>query len=108
MFARKLSINLKPNTLAEFSKTFDQEIIPLLRKQKGFKDEIIFAAPGATDILAISLWDTKQNAEAYDHSTYKDILKILDTVIVGSPKVWATEVLSSTFHEIVAAVPVVA
>jgi hypothetical protein len=96
MFARKLSINLKPNTLAEFSKTFDQEIIPLLRKQKGFKDEIIFAAPGATDILAISLWDTKQ------------ILKILDTVIVGSPKVWATEVLSSTFHEIAAAVPVVA
>ena len=108
MFARKLSIHLKPNTRTEFSQTFDQKVVPLLRKQKGFKDEIIFAAPGATDVLAISLWDNKQDAEAYDTSTYKDILKMFDKVIEGTPKVGATEVLSSTFHQVSAAVPVVA
>ena len=108
MFARKLSIHLKPNTLTEFSKTVDRQVVPLLRKQKGFKDEIIFATPGATDVLAISLWDNKQNAEAYGSSTYKDILKMLDKLIEGTPNVGTTEVLSSTFHEVSAAVPVVA
>lgn len=83
MFARKISIHLKPNTLTEFSKTFDQQVVPLLRKQQGFKDEIIFATPGATDVLAISLWDNKQDAEAYGASTYKDILKMLENFIEG-------------------------
>ena len=72
MFARKISIHLKPNTLAEFTTILEQNVIPLLRKQRGFKDEITFAAAGSTDVLAISLWDTKPNAEAYDGDGYKD------------------------------------
>jgi hypothetical protein len=104
MFARKLSIHLKPNTLAEFTRTFDQEVLPLLRKQKGFKEEITFAVPGASDVLAISLWDNKQNADTYDTSTYKNILKMLEKVIDGSPKVETTDVLHSTFPERVASV----
>lgn len=108
MFARKISIHLKPNTLTEFSKTFDQQVVPLLRKQKGFKDEIIFATPRATEVLAISFWDCKQDAEAYGSSTYKDILKMLENLIEGTPKVGATEVLSSTLHQVSAGVPAVA
>jgi heme-degrading monooxygenase HmoA len=108
MFARKISIHLKPNTLTEFSKTFDQQVVPLLRKQQGFKDEIVFATQGATDVLAISFWDNKQDAEAYGSSTYKDILKMLENLIEGTPKVGATEVLSSTLHQVSAAVPAVA
>ncbi len=99
MFARKVSIHLKPEALAQFTKTLEQQIIPLLRKQQGFKDEVAFAVPGSRDVLAISLWDTKQNAEAYETSTYKDVLKMLDNVIDGSPKVGTTEVLHSTFRE---------
>lgn len=104
MFARKLSIHLKADTLSEFTKTFEQQIIPLLRKQKGFKDEIVFAAPGAREVLAISLWDNKQNADTYDNTTYKNTLKMLDKVLDGIPTVGATEVLHSTFPERVASV----
>ena len=100
MFARKISIHLKPNTVAEFTKTLEQNVIPLLHKQRGFKDEIIFSTPGSPDVLAISLWDTKQNAEAYDSKVYKDVLKMLETVIEGTPKVGSTEVLYSTLHEV--------
>ena len=105
MFARKISIHLKPNKLAEFTTTLEQNVVPLLRKQRGFKDEITFAAAGSTDVLAISLWDNQQNAEAYDGSGYKDVLKMLGNVIEGTPKVGATEVLYSTFHDIRATVP---
>ena len=104
MFARKLSIHLKPNTLDEFTKTVEKDIVPLLRKQAGFQDEITFAVPGGTDVLAISLWDTQKNAEHYDSNIYKDVLKMLGSVIEGTPKLGTTEVLHSTFQEIRASV----
>jgi len=40
MFARNVSLHLKPNTLSEFTRIFDKEVIPMLRKQGGFRDEI--------------------------------------------------------------------
>jgi hypothetical protein len=100
MFARKLSIQLKPNTVGEFTKTVEKDIVPLLRKQTGFQDEITFAGSGGTDVLAISLWETKKNAEDYDNNVYKDVLAMLKGVIEGTPKLGATEVLNSTFHKI--------
>jgi hypothetical protein len=105
MFARKISIHLKPNTVAEFTKTLEQNVIPLLRKQRGFKDEIIFSTAGSPDVLAISLWDTKQNAEAYEGNGYKDVLKMLGNVIEGTPQVGTTEVLFSTLQDIRTAGP---
>jgi len=42
MFARNLAIHLKPNSLTEFIRIFDAEVLPMLRKQAGFRDEIIF------------------------------------------------------------------
>jgi hypothetical protein len=47
MFARHVSMHLKPNTRAEFTQTIENEILPLLRKQHGFQDEIVFVAPGS-------------------------------------------------------------
>ncbi|HEY6970087.1 MAG TPA: hypothetical protein VJA94_12845 [Candidatus Angelobacter sp.] len=108
MFARKISIHLKPNTVAEFTKTLEQSVIPLLRKQRGFKDEIVFSTAGSPDVLAISLWDNKQDAEAYGANGYKDVLKMLEKVIEGTPKVGSTEVLSSTLHQTRPAVPAAA
>lgn len=38
MFARRVSMHLKPNSAAEFTRRLETDIIPLLRKQKGFQD----------------------------------------------------------------------
>ena len=98
MFARRLSVQLKPNKFAEFIKTFEKDIIPLLREQEGFKDEITFAAPDGIELLAISLWDTRANAEIYDGSAYKDALRMLGSMVAGTPEVATAEVMHSTFH----------
>jgi heme-degrading monooxygenase HmoA len=108
MFARKLSIHLKPDTLAQFATSFAQDVVPLLRKQPGFKDEITFADAGSTEVQAISLWETQQNAEAYEGNGHKDVLRILGKLIEGTPKLGTTDVLHSTFHDIRTPVPVVA
>ena len=69
MFARTVRMNLKPNSAAEFTQTIERETIPLLRKQKGFQDEITFVASGGREAVGISLWDEKENAEAYNRGT---------------------------------------
>jgi len=102
MYARNVSINLKPNTAREFTRTLETDILPLLRKQNGFKDEITFVAPDGKDALAISLWDRKESAEAYGRDAYPQVLKGLEKVVDGTPKVHAYEVANSTFHKIAA------
>ena len=99
MFARNVSLRLKPNTLREFTGIFDKEVIPMLRKQTGFRDEITFAVPGGLDVVAISLWDTKEFAEAYKTTGYPEVLKMLDKVLDGTPKVQVSDVISSTVHK---------
>jgi hypothetical protein len=99
MFARNVSLRLKPNTLSEFTRIFDMEVTPMLQKQSGFRDEIMFAVPGELDVVAISLWDTKDHAEAYNTAGYPEVLKILDKVLDGTPKVQVSDVISSTIHK---------
>jgi heme-degrading monooxygenase HmoA len=99
MFARNVSLRLKPNTLSEFTRIFDNEVLPMLRKQRGFRDEITFAVPGGLDVVAISLWDTKDHAEAYNTAGYPEVLKILDKVLDGTPKVQVSDVISSTIQK---------
>jgi len=98
MYARNVAVRLKPNTLSDFSKTIETNVLPILRKQKGFQDEIMFAMPGGTDVVAISLWDTKENAEAYNTAGYPEVLKKLEKFLDGSPKLRVSDVISSTLH----------
>jgi len=104
MFARNVSIRLKSNTLSEYTRTFENDVLPLLRKQNGFKDEITFAGPGEVDVTAISLWENKTDAEAYNTNTYPQVLKTMARFIEGTPKVQTSDVVNSTFHKIAVAV----
>ena len=104
MFARNVSMHLKPNSVAEFTRALDQEVIPLLRKQKGFQDEITFVTSNGTEAVGISLWDQKENAEAYSRGTYPEVQKALAKVVEGTPQVHTYEVANSTFHKIAARV----
>ena len=99
MFARNVSIHLKSNMLSEYTRTFEKDVLPLLRKQNGFKDEITFAGPGGIDVTAISLWENKADAEAYNTNAYPQVLKTLGRFIEGTPKVQTSDVVNSTFHK---------
>ena len=100
MFARNVSIHLKSNMLSDYTRTFEKDILPLLRKQNGFRDEITFAGPGGVDVTAISLWENKTDAEAYNTNAYPEVLKTLARFIEGTPVVHTGEVVNSTFHKI--------
>jgi heme-degrading monooxygenase HmoA len=103
MFARNVSFRLKSNMLSDYTRAFENEILPLLRKQRGFRDEIALSNPNSPDAIAISLWENKADAEAYNTNTYPTVLKTVSTMIEGTPKVQTFEVVTSTLHKVSAA-----
>ena len=102
MYTRNVSMKLKVNSAKEFTHTLENDVIPMLRKQKGFKDEITLLAPERNEAVAISFWDKKEDAETYNREKYPEILKTLSKVVEGTPKVESFEVANSTSHHIAA------
>ena len=100
MYAREVSMNLKPNAGNDFTRTIENSILPLLRKQKGFTDELTLVAPGGRKALGISFWDRKESADAYARDAYPQVLKDLTNVVDGTPLVESYEVSNSTVHKI--------
>ncbi len=103
MFARQVTLKLKANSPTEFNRIIENEILPLLRKQKGFRDEITFVAPERSEAIANSIWDTKEDAEAYNRAGYPEVLKTLSSVLDGTPTVKTFELANSTFLKAAAA-----
>lgn len=103
MIARQVTLTLKPNVVNEFPRTLEKEVLPLLRKQKGFLDQLLFLAPDRKQAVGISLWDQKENVETYQRGTYPQVLKTLEKVVEGTPKVETFDVSLSTMHKLAAA-----
>lgn len=106
MYARHVTLQLKPNYVTEFPVTFEKEILPLLKKQKGFLDELLLVTPEKKEMVAISLWDNKEYAETYNREVYPKIEKLVEKFTVAPPIIKKFEAEYSTFHRIAFAVPV--
>jgi hypothetical protein len=106
MFACGVHMHLKPNSIGEFKARLEREVIPALRKQAGFQNELTFFAPSGREVFAISLWDRAESAEAYNRTTYPEVTRILAAMVEGTPQVETEtfDVANSTSHEMAATV----
>ena len=100
MFARHVNVKLRPGTLAELTRVMDSEILPWLRKQKGFLDAITLAARSGSEIVSISFWDQEENARVYNSTGYPEVLEILKKILAGTPQVRTFNVVGSTLQKI--------
>ena len=100
MFTRHVIMQLKANSASEFTSTMEKDVLPMLRKQKGFRDEITFISTDDSEAIANSFWDTKEDAEAYNLAGYPQVLEALSPVLEGTPRVGTAVVANSTFHKI--------
>jgi hypothetical protein len=98
MFARKVSVRLKPDALRLFAGLMECKILPWLRQQQGFLDLIILALPDASEVATLSFWDQEGNAQAYNVTAYPEVVQILEELLDGIPYVKTFEVVSSTFQ----------
>ncbi len=99
MYARNVKVKLRANSAPEFRRLLRQRIIPLLRTQEGFRAEITLITPQRNEAIAISFWDREENADAYNHVAYLDVLRVLSKVVESVPIVETFEVADSTLHE---------
>jgi hypothetical protein len=100
MFARHITLQLKPSLAREFPVAFENEILPLVKDRKGFLDEILLYSPESFEIVAIGLWERKENAENYHREVYPKVEKILEKYVDGIPKMRTYEAQYSTFHKL--------
>ena|SRR6202451_1484090 len=105
MYARNVTFHLKANNLSDYTRTFEKDVLPLLRRQIGFKDEITCCGQGGIDVTAVSIWENKKDADNYNTDCYPQVLKTLARFIDGTPQVHTFDVITSTLqqHELVTA-----
>lgn len=99
MFARHIKLELRPNVAKEFPVVFEKEILPILRRQKGFLEALILATPSKTEAVAISLWEEKEYAEAYNRQVYPEVAKMLAKFVEETPIVKNFEVEYATYRK---------
>ena len=104
MFVRKVSMRLKSEAGSEFISKMENEIIPLLRKQRGFLDEMTLLAQSGKEVYAYSFWESSTDAENYEKNEFARATGMLAGVIEGSLRVHTYTVANSTFHKMASAV----
>ncbi len=99
MFARHVTLQLKPNLAKEFPTVMEKEVIPMLKKQKGFLEELLLVTPVTKEVVAISLWEEKEHAEIYNRTAYPEVMKILNKYIDETPSVKMFDVEYASFRK---------
>ena len=100
MFVRQVTAHFKPGRFDVLSKRLEDEVIPLLKKQKGFRDELSFFDEDKYEAIAMSFWDSKKDADTYDREVYPKIYQKMEDAIEGTPSVREFEVANSTWYGI--------
>jgi len=78
MFARILDFAVKPEKKEEFVKVMRNQVLPILKKQNGFREILpFFPEKMGEKVFTISLWTTKQDAERYEREFYPKAFDIL-------------------------------
>jgi quinol monooxygenase YgiN len=98
MFARIVSLQVKPNASGHFARAFENEVIPALRRQPGFVDEIVFADPGGPEVVAITFWSSREEAETHARGPYLELLSSLARLIERAPSARTLQLAYSTLH----------
>jgi hypothetical protein len=99
MFARKAFFRLKSISMSSsFKQAFDNEVLPLMRAQKGFVGLVMLANPGSLERITTSLWQSVGDADSYDQHAYKQVLKILSRTVEGFPKIHTFDDVTFTLH----------
>ena len=85
-FARRVHFSVRSNKVDEFNRLMKSEVLPLLKTQKGFCQEVTLLGKNNTG-MSVSVWDDRACAETYNTKTYPEVLKKLNHVLEGTPRI---------------------
>src|SRR5947209_149503 len=103
MYTRVVELTTKSGKAKELANAINDKVLPILKKQAGFVDETVLASDAeATRVLALSFWNSKEDAERYHREKYPAIHEMMRHLLEGEPVIRTFNVDSSTTHRITA------
>jgi heme-degrading monooxygenase HmoA len=103
MFTRVVELTSKSGKARELTNTINEKALPILKKQRGFVDEVVLVSDIEPDrVLGISFWNAKEDAERYHREQFSTIHDSLRHLLETEPVIRTFEVQSSTAHHVVA------
>jgi heme-degrading monooxygenase HmoA len=101
MFTRIVHIQTKGGKARELSTAVTEKVLPILRKQTGFVDEITLVSSTNPDqVLALSFWESEEYAQRYHREQFPVINEILKPLLQTNPTIETFHVDNSTTHGI--------
>jgi heme-degrading monooxygenase HmoA len=103
MFTRTVEVTTQSGKAKELSNTLNDKVLPILKKQTGFVDETLLVSDTEPNqILALSFWNRKEDAERYQREQYPAIHEMVRHLLEAEPVIRTFNVDSSTTHRIAA------
>lgn len=98
MFVLVISAPVKTNAWGAFAQAYQRQLLPSLRARPGFKDEMLFVVPGGPEMIAVSFWESRENADAFEHGAWSELLIVFGNLI-DRPLVRGFQLAHSSLHE---------
>jgi len=95
-FARNVNFTVKNGKVDEFNRLMQAEVLPLMKKEKGFRENLTLLRSNTG--MSISVWDDRASAETYNTKTYPEVLKKLQPVLEGTPRVDTYDTILTMVH----------
>jgi heme-degrading monooxygenase HmoA len=102
MYVRQVKAHYKPSKYDLLNQRFEKDVLPVLKKQSGFRDELSFFDKGKDEAIAMSFWNTKQDADKYASEVYPTIHKKMEDTLEDTPQIRSFEIANSTWYDIYA------
>jgi hypothetical protein len=99
MYMLRIDGTLKAGKKDEFLKAWSSQVLPILKKQSGFVDEILLFENGTNTGTGLSFWRSQKEAERYHREVFNQTSSPIKHFLEGPPTVRSFDVASSeTFH----------
>jgi len=103
MYTRVVELTSKSGKARELCNLIEDKVVPILKKQTGFVDETVLVSDAEPNqVLGLSFWDSKEDAELYRREQYPQIHEMLKHVLETEPVIRTFDVQASTTHRITA------
>ncbi|MGZ7029531.1 MAG: antibiotic biosynthesis monooxygenase family protein [Terriglobales bacterium] len=101
MITRVVDVKTKPGKAKELCRKLHEDVLGILKSHPGFIDEIVLIADHDADqVLAMSFWKTKADAEDFHHREFKHINEMIQHLSHTAAKVHIYDVETSTVHHV--------
>ncbi len=98
-FARNVHFTVRNGKIDEFNRLMNTEILPLVKKEKGFRQDLTLLNGNIG--MSTSVWDDRTCAETYNTKTYPEVLQKLNPILEGTPRVDTYDTIFTTIPNVV-------